>query len=51
MDDIMKLLGPKYLDIAVKPVSGFQDLYFVFKNDKAKKGQPLCSVTDIMVSQ
>ena len=51
MDDIMKLLGPKYQDIAVKPVQGFQDLYFVFKNPGARKGQPLCSVTDIMVAQ
>ncbi len=31
----------------VKPERGFHDLYFVFKNDKAKAGQPLMSVSNI----
>ncbi|HCN84244.1 MAG TPA: PKD domain-containing protein [Sphingobacteriaceae bacterium] len=39
------------LKVDVKPTSGFQDIYFVFKNDKAKGVQPLMAVTNIKFNQ
>lgn len=40
---------PQSTSMKIKPVEGYQDLYFVFKNDKVKKGQSLFTLISIQL--
>ncbi|HEY4325020.1 MAG TPA: PQQ-dependent sugar dehydrogenase [Mucilaginibacter sp.] len=47
MADYMKLLAGTALKVDIKDVSGPHNIYFVFKNDKAKPQQPVASVSSL----
>ena len=47
MDDYIKLLAGSALKVNIKDVNGVHDIYFVFKNDKAKPKQPIASVSSV----
>ncbi|HEY2582665.1 MAG TPA: hypothetical protein VGI43_12705, partial [Mucilaginibacter sp.] len=47
MADYMKLLAGSALKVNIKDVTGAHDIYFVFKNDKAKPQQPVASVSGL----
>jgi cytochrome c len=47
MADIGKLMAGMATKIDIKEITGLHDIYFVFKNDKAKPSQPLMSVSNV----
>jgi cytochrome c len=50
-DDYIAMLNKPGVMVDIKLTSGLQDLYFVFKNPKAKPLEPIVSVKDIQFNQ
>jgi cytochrome c len=50
-DDYIAMLNKPGIVVDIKLTSGLQDLYFVFKNPKAKPLEPIVSVKDIQFNQ
>lgn len=47
MANIAKMMAGMATKIDIKEIAGLHDVYFVFKNDKAKPSQPLMSVSNV----
>jgi phosphosulfolactate synthase (CoM biosynthesis protein A) len=50
-DDYIAMLNRPGVMVDIKPSAGVQDLYFVFKNPKAKPLEPIVSLKDIQFNQ
>jgi cytochrome c len=50
-DDYIAMLNKPGVIVDIKATAGLQDLYFVFKNPKAKPLEPIVSVKDIQFNQ